>query len=44
VRQQWSSRVNCLLARESLAVYRGLGERLGTRLRPRFSACGYTHS
>jgi sarcosine oxidase subunit beta len=41
VRQQWATRVNCLLARESLAFYREIGERLGTRLAPRFSACGY---
>src|SRR3954468_22353578 len=41
VRQQWGTRVNCELARESLAVYRELGDRLGTRLRPRFRACGY---
>lgn len=41
VRQQWATRVNCLLARESLAFYRELGVRLGTRAYPRFSACGY---
>jgi sarcosine oxidase subunit beta len=29
------------MARESIAVYRDLGGRLGTRLRPRFTACGY---
>ena len=41
VRQQWSTPVNCLLARESLLFYREIGERLDTRVRPRFSACGY---
>jgi glycine/D-amino acid oxidase-like deaminating enzyme len=41
VRQQWGTRVNCEMARESIAVYRDLGGRLGTRLRPRFTACGY---
>ncbi len=41
VRRQWATRESCLLARESLLFYRELGERLGTRLRPRFSACGY---
>jgi sarcosine oxidase, subunit beta len=41
VRQQWATRINCLLARESVGFYREIGERLGTRLRPRFSACGY---
>lgn len=41
VRQQWATRVNCLLARESLAFYRELGQRLGIRARPRFTACGY---
>jgi sarcosine oxidase subunit beta len=41
VRQQWATRVNCLLARESLAFYREIGARLETRLQPRFSACGY---
>jgi sarcosine oxidase subunit beta len=41
VRQQWATRVNCLLARESLTFYRELGARLETRLQPHFSACGY---
>jgi sarcosine oxidase subunit beta len=41
VRQQWGTRVNCLLARRSLAFYRELGERLRPRLDPVFRACGY---
>jgi glycine/D-amino acid oxidase-like deaminating enzyme len=41
VRLQWATRANCLLAKESLSFYRGLSERLGTRLRPSFSPCGY---
>ncbi len=41
VRLQWAVRESCLLAQESLRFYRELGGRLGTRLRPRFTACGY---
>jgi sarcosine oxidase, subunit beta len=41
VRCQWATRLNCLLAQESLGFYRELGERLETRIRPRFTACGY---
>ncbi len=41
VRQQWSTRVNCLLARESLHTYRGIGELLQTTVRPVFDSCGY---
>jgi sarcosine oxidase subunit beta len=41
VRQQWSTRVNCLLAGESLAFYRNLGDGLGNRVAARFDACGY---
>src|SRR3954447_9693393 len=41
VRQQWSTRVNCLLARESLAFYRDLDTHLGRRTGARFDACGY---
>jgi len=41
IRQQWSTAVNCLLARDSLAFYRGAGERLGARVDLRFDACGY---
>jgi sarcosine oxidase subunit beta len=41
VRQQWGTRVNCLLARASLAFYREVGERLEPRVELRFRACGY---
>src|SRR5918992_1443576 len=41
IRQQWSTAVNCVLARDSLAFYRGVGERLGARVDLRFDACGY---
>lgn len=41
VRQQWGTRVNCLLARRSLAFYRELQERLEARVDPGFQACGY---
>ena len=41
VRQQWATRVNCLLARESLGFYRELADRLGRRIDARFEPCGY---
>jgi sarcosine oxidase subunit beta len=41
VRQQWGTRVNCLLARRSLVFHRELRERLGARVDPGFRACGY---
>jgi glycine/D-amino acid oxidase-like deaminating enzyme len=41
VRQQWSTRVNCLLARESIGFYRDLVERLEPRTTPSLDACGY---
>jgi sarcosine oxidase, subunit beta len=41
VRQQWGTRVNCTLARASLAFYREVGERLEARIELRFRACGY---
>jgi sarcosine oxidase, subunit beta len=41
VRQQWSTRLNCLMARDSLAFYSQLEERLSPRLDPGFRACGY---
>ncbi len=41
VRQQWSTRLNCLLARDSLAFYLQLGERLSPRVDPGFRPCGY---
>ncbi|MBA2474545.1 MAG: FAD-binding oxidoreductase [Actinobacteria bacterium] len=41
VRQQWGTRVNCLLARESVGFYGELVERLEARVDPHFRACGY---
>jgi glycine/D-amino acid oxidase-like deaminating enzyme len=41
VRQQWGTRVSCLLARESSGFYGELGERLDPRVDPGFRACGY---
>ena len=41
VRQQWGTRVNCLMARDSLRFYQRLGERLAPRVDPCFRACGY---
>jgi sarcosine oxidase, subunit beta len=41
VRQQWSTRVNCLLAREALSFYRELDERLGVTVEATLDACGY---
>ena len=41
VRQQWSTRFNCLMARDSLAFYSQLGERLSPRVDPGFRPCGY---
>jgi sarcosine oxidase subunit beta len=41
VRQQWSTRVNCLLVRDSLAFYAQLGDRLRPCVDPVFSPCGY---
>lgn len=41
VRQQWSTRVNCLLARESAAFYGEVAERLQARTQPRLEPCGY---
>src|ERR671918_1709335 len=41
VRQQWSTRLNCLMARDSLAFYAQLGERLQPRVDPGFRPCGY---
>jgi sarcosine oxidase, subunit beta len=41
VRQQWSTDVNCLLARESHAFYRAIHEHLEARVRPKLEACGY---
>jgi sarcosine oxidase subunit beta len=41
VRQQFSTRVNCVLGRESLQVYRALAERLGMPVDATFDPCGY---
>jgi sarcosine oxidase subunit beta len=41
VRQQWSTRLNCVMARDSLAFYTRLGERLRPRVDPGFRPCGY---
>jgi len=41
VRQQWSTRLNCLMARDSLAFYSQLEARLSPRLDPGFRPCGY---
>jgi sarcosine oxidase subunit beta len=41
VRQQWSTRVSCELAIESVAFYRDLSRRLDTRVPARLEPCGY---
>jgi sarcosine oxidase subunit beta len=41
VRQQFSTRVNCVLGRESLQVYRDLEQHLGVPVGASFDACGY---
>jgi sarcosine oxidase subunit beta len=41
VRQQWSTRLNCVMARDSLAFYAQLEERLQPRVDPVFRPCGY---
>lgn len=41
VRQQWGTRVNCRLARESMRFYADASELLRTRVDPGFQACGY---
>jgi sarcosine oxidase subunit beta len=41
VRQQWGTRVNCLLARESMRFYADARELLRMRVDPGFQACGY---
>jgi sarcosine oxidase subunit beta len=41
MRQQWGTRVNCLLARESMRFYRDAGERLQMPVDPGFRSCGY---
>ena len=41
VRQQWGTRINCLLARESVAFWSDVETRLRMRVDPGFQACGY---
>ena len=41
VRQQWGTRVNCTLARESLRFYLEARDRLEMRVDPCFRECGY---
>lgn len=41
VRQQWGTRMNCLLAQESLRFYADAVERLQMRVDPGFRKCGY---
>ena len=41
VRQQWGTRVNCLLARESIGFFRDLDRRLDPRASPTLEAGGY---
>ncbi len=41
VRQQWGTRVNCLLGRESMRFYADAKELLRMRVDPGFHACGY---
>ena len=41
VRQQWSTAINCELARESLAAYQSLGDWLESGLDCGFRRCGY---
>ena len=41
VRQQWSTRLTCELAREGAAFYGDLPSRIGTSVPVRFDACGY---
>jgi sarcosine oxidase, subunit beta len=41
VRQQWSTRLNCVMARESLGFYTALRDRLRPLVDPGFRPCGY---
>jgi glycine/D-amino acid oxidase-like deaminating enzyme len=41
VRAQWGTRINCLLARESIGFYAGARERLRMRVDPGLRRCGY---
>lgn len=41
VRQQWGTRVACVMAREAYVFYREMGDRLEPKVDPGFAACGY---
>jgi sarcosine oxidase subunit beta len=41
VRRQFATAANCELAQESYGFYLGMSTRLGTRVQPHFTACGY---
>ena len=41
VRQQWGTKINCLMGRESLLFYRDVRERLDSRVDPVFRSCAY---
>jgi sarcosine oxidase subunit beta len=41
VRQQWGTRANCLMAKESYEFYLRFAERFDTLARARFDPCGY---
>src|SRR6266487_5707730 len=41
VRQQWGTRINCVLARESIGFYAEARERLRMRIDPGLRRCGY---
>ncbi len=41
VRQQWSTPVNCLLARESVAFFQDFNDRVQSDVKPTLEACGY---
>jgi sarcosine oxidase subunit beta len=41
IRQQWGTRVNCVLARESMRFYANARDLLRMRVDPGFQACGY---
>jgi sarcosine oxidase subunit beta len=41
VRQQWGTRVNCLMSQESVAFYRDITDRLEPKVSPRLEPCGY---
>jgi sarcosine oxidase, subunit beta len=41
VRQQWNTRINCLLARESVDFFRNFSERVEADVQPKLEACGY---